>query len=294
MKFFVIVNPKSGHRKGRNILEKVTPLLISAGATVDNGLSEYQGHPYKLANKFALEEYGALLVIGGDGTMHEVVNGMMDREDKKKIPLGLITGGTGNSLMHDLDALDPIKAVEKIINGKTKKIDLAKIKMEEGHLFSFNVIGWGLPVSINKKAESWRWVGGQRYNLASIAEIIRNPNWPVKITIGENEIEGSYAFFLACNTIYSGNGMRVAPKAKLDDGLWDIILFREGSRRRLIQLFTKIFSGRHIDDPLIEYHQVKKFSIYPSEQGILNVDGQLTGRTPIDVEVMNKEIEIFV
>ena len=88
--------------------------------------------------------------------------------------------------------------------------------------------------------------------------------------------------------------MRVAPKAELDDGLWDILLFREGSRRRLIQLFSKIFSGRHIDDPLIEYHQVKKFSIYPSEQGILNVDGQLTGRTPIDVEVMNKEIEIFV
>ena len=84
MRYFVIVNPKSGQKKGRKILEKVTPLLISAGATVDNGLSEYQGHPYKLANKFAIEEYDALLVIGGDGTMHEVVNGIMDREIKRK------------------------------------------------------------------------------------------------------------------------------------------------------------------------------------------------------------------
>lgn len=294
MKYFLIVNPISGNKKGRGILKRILPLLRSAGSEINWVISESEGHIYKLAKEFKIDKYNAICIIGGDGSMHELVNGLMDRHDKKLLPIGLITGGTGNSLMHDLDALDPIKAVEKIIGGKTKKIDLARIKMEDDHFYSFNVIGWGLPVSINEKAERWRWIGGQRYNFASIAEIIRNPVWPVKVTMDENEVEGSFAFFLACNTIYSGNGMRVAPKAKLDDGLWDIILFKEGSRRRLIQLFSKIFSGKHIDDPLIEYHQVKRFSIYPKEKSILNVDGQLTGSTPVDVEVMNKVVDIFV
>ena len=226
--------------------------------------------------------------------MHEVINGMMDRTDQKKLPIGLITNGTGNSLMHDLDALDPIKAVKNFVEGRKLKIDLAKISMKDSHLYAFNVIGWGIPVTINEKAEKMRFFGGQRYNLASLIEIFRNPSWPVKLHIAQNELQGNYSFFLACNTIYSGNGMRVAPKAKLNDGKFDVLILKKASRSKLIRLFVRIFKGSHINDPIIQYEQVSAFSISDTQDTVLNIDGQAIGSVPFEVKVLKEQVEIFV
>ncbi len=293
MKYFLIVNPVSGNKDGIILVEKILPILESNGSKVDLIISNFKGHPYEIAKTFEISNYDAIALVGGDGSMHEVINGMMDRPDKKILPIGLITAGTGNSLMHDLDALDPIEASKKIVEGKKLKIDLAKIQMEDKQIFAFNVIGWGLPVTINDRAEKMRFFGPQRYNIASILEILRNPKWPVRFVVDGEEINGTYAFFLACNTIYTGNGMKIAPKAQLNDGKFDVILLKEASRWKLIKLFTKIFSGNHIHDPLIKYIQAKEFSVSDTNKKNLNIDGQNTGSCPFNMKVIEKAIEIF-
>ena len=294
MRYFLIVNPVSGQKKGLLLWEKVLPILTSKGAEVDHVISEYNHHPYDIIIDLDFSKFDAIGVLGGDGTMHEVINGMMDRTDQQKLPIGLITNGTGNSLMHDLDALDPIKAANNFVEGRKLKIDLAKISMTDNHLYAFNVIGWGIPVTINEKAEKMRFFGGQRYNLASLIEILRNPSWPVKLQIEQKELKGNYSFFLACNTIYSGNGMRVAPKAKLNDGKFDVLILKKASRPKLIRLFVKIFKGSHINDPIIQYEQVEAFSISDTKDTVLNIDGQAIGSVPFEVKVLKEQVEIFV
>ena len=124
MKYYLIVNPYGGGGKGLKIKEKIQPVFESAGAELEIINTTHCGHAKELAQSLDFNGFNGICPIGGDGTMHEIINGMMLREDKSKIPIGLITGGTGNSFMHDLEMLDPIDAVKAVVGGKKQSIDI--------------------------------------------------------------------------------------------------------------------------------------------------------------------------
>ena len=133
---------------------------------------------------------------------------------------------------------------------------MLKIKTKTNIIFSFNVAGWGMPPDINILAEKMRWIGLQRYNIASLIEIMRFKERQCDLIINNENIPGDYSFVLCCNTIHTGKGMKIAPKAKIDDGLMDVIVVKKTNRLKLFSLFPKIFSGKHIEDSLVDYYQV--------------------------------------
>ncbi len=293
-KYYLVVNPHGGNKKGLAVIERVKSVFSEAKAEIDIKETRYAGHARFMANTLDFDGYDGFCAIGGDGTMHEVVNGMLTRNDGKKIPIGLITAGTGNSFMRDLDCLDPVVAAKRILTGRLRKLDIAKVDANGEVIYGFNIVGWGLPTDVNLLAEKLRWLGGQRYNLASIIEVIKNTRRLAKISIDGHMIAGDYGFIMGCNTIHSGNGMKVAPLAQIDDGLIDLLIVRKAGRLKLLSLFTKIFKGGHIGDPVVEYHQAKEFSIIPLVDHILNIDGELVGSTPIHVKMLPGDIEVLV
>ncbi len=293
-KYYLVVNPHGGNKKGLAVLERVKSVFSEAKAEIDIKETRYAGHARFMANTLDFDGYDGFCAIGGDGTMHEVVNGMLTRNDGKKIPIGLITAGTGNSFMRDLDCLDPVVAAKRILTGRLRKLDIAKVDANGEVIYGFNIVGWGLPTDVNLLAEKLRWLGGQRYNVASIIEVIKNTRRLAKISIDGHMIAGDYGFIMGCNTIHSGNGMKVAPLAQIDDGLIDLLIVRKAGRLKLLSLFTKIFKGGHIGDPVVEYHQAKEFSIIPLVDHILNIDGELVGSTPIHVKMLPGDIEVLV
>ena len=139
-----------------------------------------------------------------------------------------------------------------------------------------------------------RWIGSQRYNLASILEVLSHRKRFARVSIDNNSIASDFAFIIGCNTIHTGKGMKMAPLARLDDGLIDLIIVRKVSRFKLLKLFPKVFAGNHISDPGVDYRQVKKFSILPEKDRQLNIDGEVLGTTPVEVEVLPQEIELMV
>ena len=294
MKYSLIVNPHGGVKSGLKILEMVKPFFEEADADLNIIETEYAGHARDIASEVPLDGFTGLCAIGGDGTMHEMVNGMMTRKDGMRIPIGLITGGTGNSFMHDLDCLDPVEAVQRILTNRTRKIDLFKAEAAGNLYFGFNIVGWGMPTDINLLAEKMRWLGEQRYNIASILEVLKFKTRLARIEIDGRNIVADFGFVIGCNTMYTGKGMKMAPLARLDDGLLDLLIVRKAGRIKLLRMFPKIFSGKHIADPIVEYRQVRKFSIYPEEQSTLNIDGEMLGSTPVKVEILSKEIEVLV
>ena len=294
MKYSLIVNPHGGVKSGLKILEKVKPFFEEADADLNIIETEYAGHARDIASEVPLDGFTGLCAIGGDGTMHEMVNGMMNRKDGRQIPIGLITGGTGNSFMHDLDCLDPVEAVQRILTNRKRKIDLFKAEAAGNLYFGFNIVGWGMPTDINLLAEKMRWLGEQRYNIASILEVLKFKTRLARIEIDGRNIVADFGFVIGCNTMYTGKGMKMAPLARLDDGLLDLLIVRKVGRIKLLRMFPKIFSGKHIADPIVEYRQVRKFSIYPEEQSTLNIDGEMLGSTPVIVEILAKEIEVLV
>jgi len=292
-KICLIINPVSGRKKGMSILKYVALRIKKEGFDAEIHRTEYDGHATKISRELNFDEYCAICVIGGDGSMHEVINGIMTRKDTKKLPIGLIPAGTGNSLAHDLECLDLEKAVDNILSGEIRKMDLFEIKMSDRILYAFNVLGWGIPVDINLRAERMRWLGFSRYNLASLIEILRNKVRPARIVIKGKEIKAEVGFLLALNTMFTGNGMRMAPSALIDDGLIDLLIVKRVSRFRLFRLFLKVFKGTHITDPCIDYYKVKSFQILEPIEKRINIDGQNVGRTPINVRLIPQAIEVF-
>ena len=293
-KYYLTVNPYGGGKKGPKILKDVLPLFEQKNIELNIIETEYAGHNRDLANQLNMDGYDGFCCIGGDGTLNEVINGLLSRKDRLKFPIGLITGGTGNSFMHDLDCLDPIEAANKIISDKRRFIDIFSCNTDGKTFYGFNILGWGIPTDANILADKLRWMGPQRYNFASIIEVLRHKKRFARVIIDNNSIGADFAFIIGCNTIHTGKGMRMAPLARLNDGLIDLIIVRKVSRFKLLKLFPKVFSGKHIGDPGVDYRQVKQFKIMSEDKSQLNLDGEVLGSTPVEVKILPKEVEILI
>ena len=295
MKFIITVNPHGGKKLGPRLLNRVKPLFEAKGIELFVVETTFAGHAKELANQLNITEYDGFIGIGGDGTLHEIINGMLSRHDGHKIPIGIIPGGSGNSYMHDLQLTDPLKAAKAIINEKTRALDTAKVEVNHIIKYSNNMIGWGLVTDVGNQAEHFRWLGTNRYTILSVVEVLRHKSRPATLIMDDKKIEDEFIFIIACNSIHVGKGMKMAPKARLDDGLIDLIVIRSGvSRTRLLQVLPKLFDGSHINEPELEYYQTSQFSLIPETDEILNIDGEIMGSTPIQVNVMPKAFEMFV
>ena len=293
-KYYLIVNPAGGTKKGLKILEKVRPIFDGSGVHVDIIQTEYAGHANELATTLDLSGYNGLCAIGGDGTLFEMVNGMLKRKDSQTFPLGLITGGTGNAFMHDLNCLDPVEASERIIKGNLRSVDIARVKTPNNLYFSFNIIGWGLVADAGYLAEYFRLLGGLRYDVASILEVLRGRKRIARLILDEEVVDDDFVFVISCNTIHTGIAMRIAPNAKFDDGKIDLIIVRNASKTELLKLFPKLFTGEHVKSKLVECRQVQKFSIISDENSSLIIDGELIGSTPVHVTMEPKRVNVLV
>jgi len=295
MKFIITVNPHGGKKLGPRLLTRVKPLFEAKGIELFVVETTFAGHAKELANQLNITEYDGFIGIGGDGTLHEIINGMLSRHDGRKIPIGIIPGGSGNSYMHDLNLTDPLKAAKAIINGKTRSLDTAKVEVNHIIKYSNNMIGWGLVTDVGNQAEHFRWLGTNRYTILSVVEVLRHKSRPATLIMDDKKIEDEFIFIIACNSIHVGKGMKMAPKARLDDGLIDLIVIRSGvSPTRLLQVLPKLFDGSHINEPELEYYQTSQFSLIPETDEILNIDGEIMGSTPIQVNVIPKAFEMFV
>ena len=294
MKFIITVNPHGGKKLGLRLLNRVKPLFEAKDIELFVVETTFAGHAKELANQLNITEYDGFIGIGGDGTLHEIINGMLSRHDGRKIPIGIIPGGSGNSYMHDLQLTDPLKAAKAIINGKTRALDTAKVEVNHIIKYSNNMIGWGLVTDVGNQAEHFRWLGTNRYTILSVVEVLRHKSRPATLIMDDKKIEDEFIFIIACNSIHVGKGMKMAPKARLDDGLIDLIVIRSGvSRTRLLQVLPKLFDGSHINVPELEYYQTSQFSLIPETDEILNIDGEIMGSTPIKVEMISNAFDMF-
>ena len=292
--FTLLVNPHGGKKLGLQLLSKIRPALESRGLTLNVIETTHAGHAKEIAHTLDVDGIEGLLAIGGDGTLHEIINGMMTRTDGRSLPIGMIAGGSGNAFLLDLDLLDPHKAVNAICKGQTRPIDVARVTANKRVIYACNIIGWGLVTDIGRWSENLRWLGPVRYTITSLYGCLTAKKRPATLTLDNTEVIDEFIFAIGCVTRYTGKGMLVAPTAKLDDGLIDIVLVRrDASRRDLLNILAGIYSGKHLAHPLVEHHTVSRFSIKPTHNEGLNIDGEMNALTPVHVEMIPKAISAF-
>ena len=250
MRLLVVLNPHAGRGAAAAAWAAAEPILRAAGCTPQLVETKRPGHARELLAGLPRGACDAVVVAGGDGSLHEAVNGLMAAGTPRP-PLGHIPAGTGNSLAADLECLDPHQAARAIIDGRTRPLDVMEVRLgpagdrEAGAaaasaapalprtLYAFNIVGWGLAADAGARAQwlRWRapWLGWRRYAVANLLELLRRRVRPARLRLltsdrTEELLEGRYVMVLACNTQHTGAGMRIAPRARLDDGLLDLLI----------------------------------------------------------------------
>jgi YegS/Rv2252/BmrU family lipid kinase len=291
-KLCLILNPKAGSQDHEAVLKLIHTELDRLQIKHLTYRSEYKGAISNFIQNENLEGFEGICVIGGDGTINEAVNGLMKSGKSRSIALGIIPRGSGNAFAEDLGELTPLGALKTILKGYITPIDLFKIDHKGEVSFAINIIGWGMAAEVNILAEKLRWLGGIRYSIASLLGVLRMKKKRLEFVLDDTSFNGEGLFFLALNTIHTGKGMQMAPYAILNDGLIDIVLVKSASKLRVIKIFTQLFSGKHINDPHVEYKQIRHFTLN-TEGDPLNIDGENIGKTPIQAELIHKGIKIF-
>lgn len=294
-KVLIIYNPVSGTKSNKAMISQLLNYYKLNNINYFLLKTEYKNHAKEFCANNSLAEYDDLIVCGGDGTFNEVINGVVINKNKKIPRLGFLPGGTGNSFMHDLNAVDPNKAINKIIKNNSDTLDILKLTYNNKTIYSFNIVGWGLVTDILILAEKMRFLKSIRYNVASLFYILTAKGKKIKFIIDNNKIYNEkYLFILICNTIHTGKGMKAAPKAKFNDGQLDIVSVKSQiSFFQLIKLFTKIFTGKHIHSPFVDYINAQTINLIPENNEVLNVDGDARGGTPVKVEILKNKLSII-
>ena len=293
-KYLVIINPISGPKSSENISDSISKILIKKKINFDIFISQYKNHITEYIMSLMPTLYTDIIIWGGDGTFNEAVNGLLNRKDNYLPALGLLPGGSGNSVMHDLQATRLDDALQLIMNNNKKMIDVMKIEYSNTVNYSINIAGWGMVADIANLAEKLRWLGTSRYTLASLVYILKSKKREAIFTIDQKQFKGNYLFITISNTIFTGKGMKIAPHAKLDDGLLDINVIKNNINKiQLFKLLPQLFTGGHIKSSYVEYIQGKNITIDFDGMQSINIDGEIISGENLKVSVLEKKLCIY-
>jgi diacylglycerol kinase (ATP) len=298
-KTMLVLNPCAGKGKGLKAFTAIRELLGSRLKNLDVRVSEYAGHAFQIGREAASLGYERILTIGGDGTPFEVVNGLYaEGRPRQAVELGMIPAGTGNSFLRDFSEVSWRQAVEKILNGRSRKVDLVEISYQgekkEIRQYYLNILGVGLIADILKLTnEKLKGFGSLGYSLAVLLRLAKGMHNRMQMTVDGEVLEIIDSALVISNSKYTGGGMKIAPMADTQDGLVDVVIFREVNRRDILSIFSRVFKGRHVDHPKVRAFRAAEVVIDSCPQQLLMADGELLGLTPLRLKVLPGELAIL-
>lgn len=288
-----VVNPRSGNRQATQQLDQLKAALLPKGYLVHTAVTEHPGHAREIAAAANVHEVHCICAVGGDGTIHEVVNGLMQLPQPQRIPLAVLAAGTGNALALQFQLHSPADTAQRIVAGRTQPLDVIHVTGPGLSTWCINLVGWGAATAINVNAEKLRWLGKSRYSVAALWEILGPSLRSAKVTLDGHTIAGPFLFIIACNTMFVGHRMLLAPNARSDDGLIDVVILRASSRWNLLQVFKRVADGSHLQLPGVECHRAQSLTIDSSTIDPLNLDGEICGQTPFSATVLPGALQVI-
>lgn len=291
-KALAVINPGAG---GGSAMAKSAPLLaqLQSHYDLDRMVSKRVGDiSESLLDRVKETSYDAIFSFGGDGTMFEILQGIMPwRSDYGVMPtLGWVPVGTGNSFLRDFKIKDSASAVNMILQHHTKKIDVIRLTHEEGELFFVNMLSMGFAARVGKLTnEQLKPFGMGGYLLAVLLCAAQLRTYP--LSYGGKLHQTTLVSF--CNSQYTGGEMWMAPDALMDDGKLDCINIGPISRLRLLTALPKIFSGAHVSLPEVKISQHENIEFDVKEPVDCVMDGEVIRLVPKRLDVLPKFVSIF-
>ncbi len=296
-KLKIIVNTHGGKLSGDAKTALVEQGLQAAGID-DYHLepTQYANHACEIAKQAVEEEYSVVVAVGGDGTINEVLNGLMQAAGEQGQPatLGIIPMGTANDLADILQIPSNIpEACRRLAAGNTRTIDVGCVN---GHYFANNsAIGLEPVVTITQN--NMRWMKGiMRYVFAALKVVYNAKQWNMRVEWDKGMYDGPMVLVSVGNGHRSGGAFYITPQAKIDDGKFDFVYGVGMGRLKMLYLLPKIFSGKHIYHPLVGYLQATTLSITTSPETPIQADGEIIDEhaTQIQYQIFPQKLQVII
>ena len=291
-----IINPSSGQRSIQNNLDKLIGQLILKKIVnhIDVFFTAKKDDGYYKALKCKETDYDFITVVGGDGTINEVVSGMV--ESNKTIPLCILAAGTVNDFANYLNLPTNIDGICNLINNfNTICCDVGKI---DNHYF-MNVAAGGMfsDISFTVSKNEKKRLGPLAYYLNGLANLPSqlNTNINLKIVLDDvNVIKEEAKMFMITNTNRVGGFENIICLTYIQDGLLDLIIIKKCSLTDLVALSKDYILKKHANSPFISYYQAKKIEISSKQDVIIDIDGEEGSLLPVTIQVIHKAINILI
>jgi YegS/Rv2252/BmrU family lipid kinase len=291
----VVLNSYGGRLSTQAKRDRVEQGLQAAGVDYHLELTTEAGHGIELAHQAALDGWPIVVAAGGDGTIHEVVNGLMQAAGEAEAgTLGIIPLGTANDLADALEIPRNInRACQRLAAGKTRLIDIGQVNDR----YFANNSAVGLEPAISLAHDRMRWIKGNiRYILAALKSIMTARCWTMRLTWHNGIYEGPVIIVSVGNSCRTGGEFYMCPDASLDDGLIDFVYGVGMSRWQMLRLLPQTFTGSHVNHRLVVYRQTTTLSITASPPTAIQADGEIieTNATEINYRVLPKKLRVIV
>ena len=296
MSITIIVNPYANRWKCGSQIDMIDKYMKESGLNYHMLLTKEKGHATKLAYDAAAVGKQAIIAAGGDGTLNEVVNGLLKHNVDHIInsTIGIIPLGTANDLATQLHIPTNIEeAIEIISSGFTRGIDIGKVN---GHYF-INNSAIGLETEVTLANESMTRVQGPlRYLLAAILTILKRPSWQATLAWNNSEYSGSLTLVSVGNSNRTGGMFYMTPNAVPDDGELDFIYAPALTRGEMFRLLPQTIKGTHISNRAIHEHRTSHLKINCEPATTIQADGEIfsAATTDITYSVLPKALQILV
>ncbi|KAB3529033.1 diacylglycerol/lipid kinase family protein [Alkaliphilus serpentinus] len=290
----IIYNPDSGRRALRKTIPELEDILTNEFKfIVDKEATEGKNHGREIAYKTAMGNYDLIVAAGGDGTVNEVVNGIM--ESGQKIQLAIYPAGTVNDFGCHLNIPRNIRRfAEMIYEGRVIDVDIGLA----GDRYFLNVAAGGLLTDVAHyvSSDAKTVLGKFAYYFEGIKVFPKQmfKSLKIQLKVGGLTEEKDILFFLLANSTHVGGFKRIASEAKINDGFMDLILVENSHIIDAANLFFLMLQGNHVSHNNITYLHVKEFRIMSKEKINIDIDGEMGGTLPMTFKVIQEAIPMIV
>ena len=305
VKWFVIVNPIAGEGKGLDDYPLISKLLREYGIKAEAMFTEHKCHATELTVSAITSGYRHIIVIGGDGTLHEVINGLFIQQcvAPSEVTIGVIAVGSGNDWirMYGIPRRYS-EAIRAIKEGYTFLQDVAEVDYEESQYrqtrYMANVAGVGFDAAVIQRVQHQRAKGRRGASLyikSLIGSFFGYKPAGMKIWVDDRLIYNNLLFSVAIGVgQYNGGGIQQLPTAVADDGLLDITMIRPLHWWHVIFRIRRLFNGTIYSIGHVMHAQGRTMRIESSPEIPLEIDGELHGGTPIEFRVRHRDVRVIV
>ncbi|WP_175989202.1 diacylglycerol kinase family protein [Bacillus sp. Marseille-Q1617] len=287
----LIVNPSSGKEEALNYVEEIEGILNKQGYEVNVSQTEKELDATRFCQSACKDEYDLVVSLGGDGTLHETINGLIDEHHRPK--LGIIPMGTVNDFARALNIpLNPEKAIDVLRHHQTRMVDIGTFN--DDYFVNIVAVGALAEATYDVTPEEKTKLGPLAYVVEGMKTLASNPSYPLTIEHDGEKWEGDSLLFLAALTNSIGGFENLAPDAEVDDGVLHCYIINDINVLKLPAILTSILAGKLKKNKDVTYFKARELRISSFEELNTNVDGEEGRKLPIELGIMPNHIDVMV